>query len=439
MKIKRPNGGLYFGVYVLVYPFLKVCFRLKVNRSNYHPPKGPFIVVANHAAFMDFVLVMLSMYPRRLNAVAAQKFFLYRPLNKLLPIMGCIPKNLFDPDIRSIMGIKSVLKRGGRVLLFPEGRCSTDGAYAGIHKSTGKLVKKLGVPVMSCYIEGGYTCMPYWRKGIRFGRERVTLANLFSTEDIQALSEDEINDAIDARLSGKDAEPPRKPYKTFRSRRLAEGLENILYVCHTCRQEFMHETSGNTIRCTACGATTRMDAYARLTPVMDGAQDSATMRKSFRHEISQKKIAKRGAVPHNAGATPDTIHAWFKEQVLYEMERLSEDMEPVTERVTVRKPAAEAGSGMAQCGSGTIKLDSEGWYYDGELSGEQVSLFFPIDTVPAIPFDPVDNFQIYSKGTFYMFTPEDARRVVKYAVLGECAYHRFATRNQMTPGKCFEK
>ena len=420
MKVRRPNGGLYFGVYMLVYPFLKVCFQLKVNRKNYHPPKGPFLVVSNHSAFMDFLLVMLSIYPRRLNAVAAQKFFLYRPLNKLLPIMGCIPKNLFDPDIRSIMGIKTVLKRGGRVLLFPEGRCSTDGAYAGIHKSTGKLVKRLGVPVMSCHIEGGYTCMPFWRKGFRLGRERVTLANLFSADDLQSLSEDEINTAIDARLSGRDSAPPRKPYRTFRSKRLAEGLQNILYVCHKCKREFTHETYGNTIRCTACGATAYMDAYARLSHTADGSPREA-----------------RDKAPRNA--TPDTIHKWFKEQVVYEMGRLSEDMEPITERVTVRKPATETGGGMARCGSGIITLDPKGWHYDGELSGEQVSLFFPIDTVPAIPFDPADNFQIYSNGTFYMFTPEDARRVVKYSVLGECAYHRFAARNQMTPGKCFDE
>ena len=85
---------------------MKLLFRLKVDRKNYDPPKGPFVVVSNHVSFMDFLLVMLSLYPRRLNAVAAQKFYFYRPLDKLLPMMGCIPKNLFDPDVRSIIRIK---------------------------------------------------------------------------------------------------------------------------------------------------------------------------------------------------------------------------------------------------------------------------------------------------------------------------------------------
>ena len=113
-KIGKPNAILYFLVYILVYPFLKLVFRLKVDRGGCRPmPAGPFIVVSNHQSFMDFLLPTLTMYPRALNAVAAQKFFFYKPLNVLLPLMGCIPKFLFDPDPRSIIGMLSVIRRGG--------------------------------------------------------------------------------------------------------------------------------------------------------------------------------------------------------------------------------------------------------------------------------------------------------------------------------------
>ena len=398
MKVKRPNAILYFVVYILIFPLLKLLFRLEVDRRNYDPPKGPFLVVSNHSTFMDFLLVMLSFYPRRLNAVTAQKFYLYRPLDKLLPLMGCIPKNLFDPDVRAIKRIKRVLNDGGRILLFPEGRCSTDGVYAGIHKSTGKLVKFLGVPVISSYIEGAYACMPFWRKGIRPGRVRVTLAGLFSGEEIKSFSADEINTAIDARLSGTGALPPRKPLRTFKSVRLAEGLHNILYWCPDCGREFTLETKGNTIRCTACGAASQMDHT----------------REPSRCEA--------------------LVHAWFREQIRYEMRQFREDMEPIVEQVTVRIPSEKTGGGMKLCGAGALRLDPRGWHYDGELSGENVSLFFPVETVPALPFDPVDNFQIYAHGSFYMFTPSVAQKCVKYVILGECAYWRFAKQIQMTPG-----
>lgn len=90
---------------------------------------------------------------------------------------------------------------------------------------------------------------------------------------------------------------------------------------------------------------------------------------------------------------------------------------------------------MDACGFGKIRLEPTGWYYDGRLKGEDVSLFFPIDTVPALPIDPNDVFQIYAHGTFYMFSPEDKRRCVKYSVIGECAYWKFASGIQMTPRK----
>ena len=401
-KVKRPNGLLYFFAYIFIYPLLKLFFRLKVDRSDYSSPDGPFLVVSNHASYIDFLLAMLTIYPRRLNAVAAQKFFLYRPLDKLLPIMGAIPKNLFDPDIRPIKRIITVLKRGGGILLFPEGRCSVDGAYAGMHVSTGKLVKSLAVPVISCHIEGGFICMPFWRKGFRLGRIRVTLARLFSGEEAKTMSADEINDAIDARLSGKDT-PPGKPLCTLREKNLTEGLPNILYWCPACGREFTYVSEGNSIRCSACGNTAKMDRFARLT-------------------------AAPGSV------APGNVHAWFREVVRYEMQKLSDDMEPISFFVTVRIPGENAGDGMKRCGGGIMSIDPEGWRFEGELSGEQTSLFFPVDTVPAVPFDSEDDFQIYAHGNFYMFTPEDARKCEKYATIGECAYWRFASRNQMTPG-----
>lgn len=401
LEVKRPNGFLYCVIYMLFYPLLKLMFRLKVDRENYTPPKGAFLVVSNHVSFMDFLLVMLTFYPRRLNAVAAQKFYFYRPLNKLLPIMGAIPKNLFDPDIRSIIRIKQVLKRGGRILLFPEGRCTTAGAYMGIHKSTGKLVKNLGVPVISCYIEGAYTCMPFWRKGLRLGIERVTIADLFSEEDTRSLSVEDINSAIDARLSGLEALSQGKSFHTFRARQLTEGLQNLLYWCPKCGREFTLETEGCEIRCTECGNTATMDRSAKLIASPDGV-------------------------------VPESVQEWYREQSTYESALLSEDMTSISLHVTVRMPL-RASRGIEPCGSGTLFLDPEGWHYLGELSGKTVNLFFPIDTVPALPFDPDDNFQIYANGTFYAFTPDDGRFCVKYATIGECAYWRFASRVQMTP------
>ena len=110
-------------------------------------------------------------------------------------------------------------------------------------------------------------------------------------------------------------------------------------------------------------------------------------------------------------------------------------MEPVSVEVNVRLPSDVPGGGMSDCGFGVITLEPKGWSYKGELKGEQVSLFFPIDTVPALPIDPDDVFQIYAHGTFYMFSPILKRKCIKYSVMGECAYWKFASPVQLTPRK----
>jgi len=405
MEVKRPNVIIYFLAYILIYPLLKLFFKLEVDRKNLVFPEGPYIMLSNHDTMIDFVVAMLPLYTRRINAVTAQKFFLYRPLHKLLPMMGCIPKNMFSPDIRSIVGIKTVLKRGDGILMFPEGRCTSGHAYTGIHKATGKMIKKFGVPVISCYIEGASVCVPHWRKGIRFGHIRVTYRNLFSEEDLKSLTIDEINAAIDARLSGQEGvSPPKKPFKALTTRRLAEGLHNILYWCPKCGSEYTMKTKSNAIFCTACGNRATLDRNTKLIPAPDSVFPD------------------------------DRISSWFREQVRNEMRALSADMEPIVDKVTVRTPSSIPGGGIIESGSGIMRLDPTGWHFEGELSGEQVTLFFPVESVPALSYDHNDCYQLNSGNSLYRFAPEDRRKSFKYAILGECMHWKFSPRALMTPG-----
>jgi len=404
MSVRRPNAVLYSAAFFVVYPVLRLLFGLEGGRGSFSMPKGPFLVLANHTTMIDFMLAALPFFPRRLNVVTAHKYFLNRPLSRLLALLGCIPKNQFDPDVGSVKSIKAVLKRGGSILMFPEGRCSNDGSFTGIHRSTGKFIKFLGVPVMACYIEGAYTCLPHWRKGIRTGRVRLSISELFSAEETATLPAGEMNEAICARLSGEGLPPPGKPLGTFGSRDLAKGLHRILYWCPKCGSEQTLDSAGNSIFCTTCGNRAEMDRSAKLTP-------------------SPGSVA------------PDSVRGWYSGQTRYETGRLSEGMAPVCERVTVRMPAGGIGEGVKRCGAGTLWMDPAGWHYDGELRGERVSLFFPVDSVPVMAFEYDDSFQLYANGECYMFTPEDVRKCVKYSLLGECAHRRFSSRVQLTPGQ----
>ncbi len=405
-KIKRPNGLLYFVGFIFGWTALKLLFRTKFDKSNYDPPKGPCVILCNHCSFMDFVLANVALYPRRVHNVAAQKFFFFRPMSWLLPMMGAVPKNLFDADARAIMAIMAVIREGGRLLLYPEGRCSVGGGYAGIHKSTGKLIKKLGVPVLSCHLEGSYLCMPFWRDGFRPGRTRVTLSNFLSADEVRELGADEINTRIDRRLSGYDTAPPKKPFVVFKRKRLTSGFEKTFFWCPGCGGDFTLGSRDNSVICSACGLEAELDVFGAF-------------------------HTRRGE------AVPGTTVEWYRAQAEYCTSLLREDMEPIKTRVAVKMPLG-IGLGMDVRGHGELALDDKGWRYTGSIGGESADLFFPLSSVPAVPYDPDDNFQIYSGGSFYSFIPENPLACSKFALLGECAYRRFVSPQQMTPGEEIE-
>jgi len=148
-----------------------------------------------------------------------------------------------------------------------------------------------------------------------------------------------------------------------------------------------------------------MDRYAKLTP-------------------AQGSIAER------------EISLWFRDQVRNEMKSLHKDMGPIIlENVRVRTPSPNPGGGVVESGFGAIRIDPGGWHFSGEISGEKVSKFFPIETIPAISYDHNDNLQINIAGDYYIFTPEDPKKCIKYVIIAEAMHQKFSPNVLMTPGK----
>jgi hypothetical protein len=314
---------------------------------------------------------------------------------------------MFEPDALAVKNIIDLIKRGDSLLLFPEGRCTIDGTYAGIYKATGKKNKKLGVPVVNGGIQGSYIVWPYWRKRFKRGYIRLTITNLFTAEETKTLEIDEINSRIDDIFRRCDTNPASREFYTFNKKDIAKDLEGILFLCPCCGSEFTLETKEDVIWCTMCENAAIMDRYAALSSAQEYKM-------------------------------PESVQKWYRLQVAHVNKLLSEDMEPIEipVKVEVSLPKSDGVKNEPEHQEydyGILSLDKKGWYYEGDIFGKAVKEFFPIDTVPALPFDVMDNFQIYAKGRFHKFTPIDNPiACAKFSILGECAYYRFASKIQMT-------
>ncbi|MGN0190915.1 MAG: lysophospholipid acyltransferase family protein, partial [Candidatus Cryptobacteroides sp.] len=166
--------------------------------------KGPIVLVSNHASRMDYLFTAPVCYPKRLNYVVGYNEFYRFPANILLRIAQVIPKKNFTPDIHCIRSIHRVIQEDGNICLMPEGMSSITGMSQPVMPGTGKVLKSLGCPVYYTIVSGGYLTFTKHFIGKRKGRVEVTVDKMFSSEDLVALSPDQIEDRMNQLLAHDD-------------------------------------------------------------------------------------------------------------------------------------------------------------------------------------------------------------------------------------------
>ena len=211
---------------------LVVWLRHKDFRAEPAPPlEGPYLVLPNHANAYDQFFVGCSFPKRHMYFVVSEHAFRQKLVSFLMrTLFSPISRTKGSADASAVRGILRVLRRGVSVCLFPEGNRSWDGRTAPLHPATGKLIKLAKVPVMTYRITGGYLADPRWAHTLRKGPIRGGVVNVYSPEELAKLSPEEITARIEADLA-VDPEANSLPY---RGKRLAEGLEEALFLCPKC-------------------------------------------------------------------------------------------------------------------------------------------------------------------------------------------------------------
>ena len=237
---------------------------LKIHKENTKGLKPPYILLGSHHAFNDFCVTPLAIFPHRANYVSELEGFKnygewpYRQV-------GCLGTRKFVNDIALVRNIKNVLNRGDILVMYPEARYANVGTSSELPVSVGKLVKLMGVPLVTLNMHGNYLQQPIWnlkmRKGVNLEAEMKVL---FTSEELKTASVDEINNALKEALSYDEykwqLEQKMKIDVPFR----AEGLHMPLYKCRSCQKEGTMQSKGSEIFCTSCGASWNMNEYGQL-------------------------------------------------------------------------------------------------------------------------------------------------------------------------------
>ncbi len=249
MAPKRQKLRL-LGYFLNAIPYKK--HKPKITKVNMEGIKPPYLLLANHNAYMDIQAMGYICYPNRVNYVIAIDGFIGR--EKLLRTVGGICKRKFTNDPNLVFQMRKVIKNGDIMSLYPEARYSLCGTTAILPDSLGKLVRLLKVPVVMLMFHGHHINSPFWNltdrkvKGVEAHMECI-----ITQEEIETLSVDEINDRIRKAFVYDEYkwQKDNNIHVTYKGR--AEGLHKVLYQCPHCGKEYEMFSKGTILKCNACG------------------------------------------------------------------------------------------------------------------------------------------------------------------------------------------
>lgn len=385
-SVKKPNAFLYYSIVPFIKLYFLIIYRHKVDKSALRDLKPPYLAVAGHCSWLDYLITSVSMYPVRMNYVGAYNFFRDKTLKILFTWLGVIPKHQFTSDVSAIKKIKYCIGHNRVVALFPHGCLSNEGRPGGFATfGIAKLIRHLHVPVVAIKTDGGYLTRPRWSNISRYGRLETTITPILSVEEIDRLTNNEIYERVIQAIDFDDYQWQRENMVTFRSRRPAEGVEYVLYKCPKCMREFTLRSAKHRLYCQACGNAVRMNRYLMFEPE---TPDSVLF---------------------------DGIDHWYD----FQKACLEEEIQnPAFELIanTELKFAEPGKFGYQHQGFGELRLTRDAIIYTGTARNERTELVLPMANIPMIPYAANEYIEVATGEDIHRFILEDRREMMKWVL-----------------------
>ena len=221
----------------------------------------PYIVLSNHNTDWDPLLVG-SAFKKQMYFVASEHIFRRGWLSKLLYwLMAPIARTKGSTDGAAAMQILRTIKRGNNVCIFPEGNRSWNGVTGPLHPTTAKIVKASKAALVTFKLTGGYLTSPRWCLANRRGRMHGRVENVYTAEQIAAMSEEELMSAIERDLYEDAFETQRSEMVPFKGHVIASRLETALYMCPQCGELCTMHSYDTRFYCDKCGMSVIYNPY----------------------------------------------------------------------------------------------------------------------------------------------------------------------------------
>jgi 1-acyl-sn-glycerol-3-phosphate acyltransferase len=148
-KLRLPGrillAGLHFGMWLW----------LDIEKQGWEniPRTGPVIMMINHVAFLDPV-ILTGMMPRSLVSMAKVEAYEDWLVGPLLRSFDSIPVNRGAADLSALRRVLDALEAGLAVLIAPEGHRSETGGMGEAHEGIAFVAYRARVPIVPVGISG---------------------------------------------------------------------------------------------------------------------------------------------------------------------------------------------------------------------------------------------------------------------------------------------
>ncbi|MBI4700206.1 MAG: 1-acyl-sn-glycerol-3-phosphate acyltransferase [Deltaproteobacteria bacterium] len=249
----------------LVLWALRLRVPIRVKGREKLPRAGPFIFVADHLSYLDFLFGQCALRRRVLIPVTAE--VCRRPLAAaFVRVVGGVPKRRFCSDPEAARALSDELLCGGVVGIAVEGERSWTGELGALAPGVARALVRFGCPLVPVAFVGSYRLWPRWAGRSDLGAGvTIRVGEPFRLDaEIAGLEPDGGRQAAEVeRLVLRRIAALRDPEETSVDLGRLGGIrpELVLWRCPLCRAEERLGMQGRELACAACGA--RWDASGR--------------------------------------------------------------------------------------------------------------------------------------------------------------------------------
>ncbi len=403
-KVKAPEPVLSS----LVMGALGILNKLyKVEFSYDYDPKTiadqPVILLSSHASRLEFIYTLYGFRRKDINMVCGFQNIIKKGIYPLFIRLGVISKYLYQPDFMSVKHMLGVLKRNGAIGLFPEGIQSTSGSTHPINPATTSFIKRSRANIVVCTTRGAYLATNRYSSDRKKGYIGVSYSLLFTPEQLEALSEEEIYRQLLEKIRYNDfAFNKAARHKYIGKKPNAFGIDKILYKCPDCNGEHTLYVENDKIVCKSCGFSVRVDEYYDLTDC-------------------------------NRASCPADIDAWYKWQRRCVAEEIKNDAFQMVLQGSLctlrldklKKPPKN----RILLSVGSACLTNRGLSFTGEMDGQAVNFDFPAESLYSLTCSTKGFLEFYHNNDYYMLFPEEKDRcLIKWTLAAEEIHNLYDER-----------